>query len=202
MVIVASKTSGTSDSSWNATAATRIKLKDNSALGSDIFMAVTDLLASGARTAIVSRWRMGGKITVDLIEEFLRDASTGDTPASESWQRSVSIVIDEEPDLQLEPRMKIDPRCIPADASHPLFWAGYLLADCGQGIYSLPPDVIPAVAKPMASASDPNSEQTPVKKDAADDMNDDKPPAKPDRPGRPGRVAPRKPPAGVPDDAP
>ena len=42
----------------------------------------------------------------------------------------------------------------------------------------------------------------PVKKEAADDMNDDKPPAKPDRPGRPGRVAPRKPPAGVPDDAP
>ena len=176
--------------------------KTTAPLGSDIFMAVTDLLASGARTAIVSRWRMGGKITVDLIEEFLRDASTGDTPASESWQRSVSIVIDEEPDLQLEPRMKVDPDCIPADASHPLFWAGYLLADCGQGIYSLPPDVIPAVAKPMAAPVIQIPNKPPVKKEAADDMNDDKPPAKPDRPGRPGRVAPRKPPAGVPDDAP
>ncbi|MFM7035460.1 MAG: tetratricopeptide repeat protein [Planctomycetia bacterium] len=73
--------------------------------GDDLFLSVTDLLAAGARTAVVSRWRMGGTSTVHLVEEFVRDqwqhaAGAGIMPsAAESWHRAVDIVSAEEPDV-------------------------------------------------------------------------------------------------------
>jgi hypothetical protein len=118
--------------------------------GEDLFMATTDLLVAGARTAVVSRWRMGGKVGVDLIAEFLRDRSAaGDDdrppPATESWQRAVAIAAAEEPDVAREPRLKPVAGAVLADARHPLFWAGYLLVDCGSGEYTDEP--APAAVK-------------------------------------------------------
>jgi tetratricopeptide (TPR) repeat protein len=127
--------------------------------GDDLFIAATDLLAAGATTAVVSRWRMGGKLGIDLVEEFLRDLAiepdADDAPArsqaAASWQRAIDVVMAEEPDVAREPRVKQSPGAALADARHPFFWAGYLLIDCGRGRYDEPM----APAKPAAPALAP-----------------------------------------------
>lgn len=103
--------------------------------GDDLFMPAVDLLAAGARTAVLARWRVGGRTTADLMMEFVRDATlvAGDTPpppASASWQRAVDVVTAEAPDPDREPRLKQGDAVL-TDARHPFFWAGYLLIDGG-----------------------------------------------------------------------
>jgi hypothetical protein len=130
--------------------------------GEDLFMAVTDLVAAGGRTVIVSRWRMGGKTSVDLVEEFLRDrqiAETDGPPAVESWQRAVEMASAEQPDVGREPRLKQSPQGILPDARHPLLWAGYVFVDCGGGRYEEPPPQGPA--KPVPPPAPPNAAAPP-----------------------------------------
>ena len=125
--------------------------------GEEIFLAVTDLVAAGSRTTLVSRWRMGGKTSIDLVEEFLRDRTGGDDeaeppPVAESWQRAVEMATAEQPDVGREPRLKQSPQAVLADARHPFLWAGYLLVDCGAGRYDDPPPAGPA---PQAKQAQP-----------------------------------------------
>ena len=120
--------------------------------GMDVFVAATDLMAAGSETAVVSRWRMGGKTAADLMVEFLRDATTagpdGTLPAaSASWQRAVDLVIAEQPDPAREPRLKPNVKAVLTDATHPFLWASYMLLDCGSGTHADPPPA-PAVRQP------------------------------------------------------
>jgi tetratricopeptide (TPR) repeat protein len=112
--------------------------------GEDLFVAATDLLAAGSETAVVSRWRMGGKVAADLMTEFLRDMTApgpegGFPTAAASWQRAVDLAIAEEPDPQREPRLKPVAKGVLPDARHPFLWAGYMLIDCGAGGPAAPP---------------------------------------------------------------
>ncbi len=105
--------------------------------GNDLFLAATDLLAAGARTVLVSRWPMGGRSTVHLMEEFVADHQhhppSGSGSAAESWHRAVDIVSSEEPDIEREPRLTQSSEAVLLDSRHPLFWAGAMLVDCGTG---------------------------------------------------------------------
>ena len=133
--------------------------------GEDVFLAATDLLAAGGRTAVVSRWRTGGKTCVDLMTEFLRESTAAEpATAAEAWQRAVDLVLAEEPDAAREPRVKVSPEAPLTRPLHPFLWAGYMLVDCGQDRSSpepaaaavgqppaLPPaPVPPAIANPQA----------------------------------------------------
>jgi tetratricopeptide (TPR) repeat protein len=108
--------------------------------GEELFVAAMDLLAAGARTAIVGRWRMGGKSTTDLIIEFLRDTEDPSAVPAASWQRAVDLVGAEEPDPALEGRIRVAGQTMLTDMRHPLFWAGYMLIDGGTS----PPAEAPA----------------------------------------------------------
>ncbi len=128
--------------------------------GEDIFLAATDLLAAGARTALLSRWRVGGNVSVDLVEAFLRDRGddAAERPSSDlpspatSWRRAVDLVIAEPPDLARERRVKPSPKAPITDARHPFFWAGYALVDCGPGAFpDPPPPPAAALARPPAN---------------------------------------------------
>ena len=126
--------------------------------GQDVFLTVTDLLAAGSTTALVTRWRSGGGVAGDLVQEFLREtAGPGGISAVEAWQRAVDIVTPERPDLETEPRIKPAAGTDLADARHPLFWAGFLLVDVGGGVYEEPaggvpppPPLAPAMPIPQA----------------------------------------------------
>lgn len=99
--------------------------------GEELFLASTDLLAAGARSAILSRWRVGGRSSADLIAEFLRDADEPGVSPAESWARAVDVVTPEEPDMSAEGRLRPAGKDVLADLRHPFFWAGYLLVDGG-----------------------------------------------------------------------
>jgi tetratricopeptide (TPR) repeat protein len=134
--------------------------------GEDVFLAVTDVVAAGARTAVVSRWRMGGKTCTDLMTEFLREATAADGAAAPAaWQRAVDLVLAEEPDVAREPRVRLSGDALLARPLHPLLWAGYLLVDCGGGRYSpeppppaagqAPPPALAPALRPAAPAGPP-----------------------------------------------
>ncbi|MFM7289852.1 MAG: hypothetical protein ACKO6B_01305 [Planctomycetia bacterium] len=144
--------------------------------GEDLFLALTDLVVAGGRTALVSRWRTGGKASIDLVEEFLRDrAALGDDvdaalpPAAESWRRAVELVTAEQPDPSREPRIKQTAQAVLPDARHPFLWAGYMLVDCGPGHYDDPPPAgaVPVPAPGLAPGNGPPKPVQPGKPAAA-----------------------------------
>ncbi len=100
--------------------------------GDDLFAAVTGLMAAGTRTVLISRWRTGGQTSYELMREFMQEAPH--MPLAEAWQRSVQVVRENEIDPRREPRISHSANAEPIQASHPFFWAGYLLVDNGQPV--------------------------------------------------------------------
>jgi hypothetical protein len=98
--------------------------------GQEIFLTVCGMMATGARTVLISRWRVGGQTDFDLVREFLRELPH--VEASAAWRRSVALARARPVDPTREPRLKLNLVDEPPKASHPLFWAGYLLADTGS----------------------------------------------------------------------
>jgi hypothetical protein len=97
--------------------------------GQDIFLTVCGLMASGARTVLLSRWRTGGGNSYELIREFAQELPHA--AADDAWQRSVMLSMDSPIDPELEPRLKLKANDEPPSAESPFFWAGYLLVDTG-----------------------------------------------------------------------
>jgi hypothetical protein len=97
--------------------------------GNEVFLSVCGLMANGARTVLLSRWRMGGQTTYDLMQEFAQELPHS-SPAA-AWKRSVTLAVDTRLNLEAEPRVKRTAGDESPKASHPFFWAGYMLIDCG-----------------------------------------------------------------------
>lgn len=107
--------------------------------GNDLFLTVTNLMASGARTILISRWRPGGRTSYDLVREFMQELPY--VSATKSWQRAVALSMQSPIALDAEPRIKIEGTDDPPEAKHPFFWAAYMIVDTGTE-----PDVTPAEA--------------------------------------------------------
>jgi hypothetical protein len=98
--------------------------------GDDLFAATCGLIASGAKTVLISRWRTGGKTAFDFVREFAQELPH--SPATEAWQRGVLLTRASALDVSAEPRLeRLEGVDVPPTAEHPFFWAGYLLADTG-----------------------------------------------------------------------
>ena len=41
--------------------------------GNEVFLSVCGLMANGARTMLLSRWRTGGQTSFDLVREFIQE---------------------------------------------------------------------------------------------------------------------------------
>lgn len=159
--------------------------------GQDIFLTVTDVIAAGSTTALVTRWRNGGGVTNELVREFLQEAAgPGGMEAIDAWQRAVEVVTPERPDLEAEQRIK--PTATGdhmPDARHPFFWAGFMLVDCGRGVYSQepaagvppPPPLAPAAPAPIAGPpAGPQAPNAPAPGGPMPPAILDPPPARPD----------------------
>jgi len=96
------------------------------AAGQEVFLLACGLMASGARTVLVPRWPTGGRSHCDLVREFVQELPYAS--AAEAWQRSVLLSAHGRLDPAAEPRLKVTDDGSPR-ASHPFFWAGYLLID-------------------------------------------------------------------------
>ncbi len=97
--------------------------------GNEMFLSLCGLMASGARTVLVSRWRTGGASSEELAYQFAQELPF--TSASDAWQRGVQFLWDTPLDLDREPRIKRAPGGDAPLARHPYFWSGYMLIDTG-----------------------------------------------------------------------
>jgi hypothetical protein len=98
--------------------------------GGEVFQTVCRLMANGARTILLSRWRTGGRTNYDLVREFVQVLP--ETPAADAWRRAVMLAREAPVDVNREPRLKRSANltALPT-AEQPFFWAGYLLVDTG-----------------------------------------------------------------------
>jgi tetratricopeptide (TPR) repeat protein len=131
--------------------------------GHDVFLNATDFLAAGATTVLMTRWRNGGGVTNELVREFMQEASRRDgMPPAAAWQRAIALVTPERPDIANEPRIKPSVEDVFPDGRHPFFWAGFMLVDCGSGVYEEaappgvppPPPLAPAAPAPVIAGPD------------------------------------------------
>jgi len=106
-----------------------LKTAKGAAPGSEIFLSVCGLMASGSRTILLSRWRTGGQTSYDLVREFTQELPH--TAPAEAWKRAVFLTAGSRLNLAAEPRIKRAATDEPPKANHPFFWAGYLLVDPG-----------------------------------------------------------------------
>ncbi len=96
--------------------------------GDELFYATCALLAPGTETVLLSRWTTAGARDHDLVAEFL--VGLDSVTPSKAWRRSVRLarptplVVDQEPRVEPPNNRGLD---TPPDATHPFFWAGYLL---------------------------------------------------------------------------
>ena len=97
--------------------------------GNELFFASCTLLSAGAETVLLSRWRVGGQTMLDLTREFVQELPY--SPAASAWQRSVQLTQQTPVDPLKETRVKASRDDPPLTASHPFFWAGYLVVDTG-----------------------------------------------------------------------
>ena len=97
--------------------------------GDEMFMTMCGLMAAGARTVLISRWRPAGQSSYDLVREYLRVLPRDE--ASNAWQRSVFLLRDAAVDPELEPRVNLSPADDQMKTDHPFFWGGYMLIDTG-----------------------------------------------------------------------
>jgi hypothetical protein len=123
--------------------------------GDEVFLALCGLMASGSRTVLLSRWRVGGQTTANLMGEFVQELPH--EPAAAAWRRSVQLSFANLIDPEAEGRLKTGPAADGLKADHPFFWSGYLLADTGLApAKEAKAEAAPAAdppAKPVADAA-------------------------------------------------
>jgi hypothetical protein len=118
--------------------------------GDELFLASCGLLAAGSRTVLLSRWRVGGKSTYGLINEFAQELPHLAPP--NAWQRAVQLTRVAELDPTSEPRVNRSTFSEATTLDHPFFWAGYLLIDQSQ---LAPGEAPPALVCPICSPTEP-----------------------------------------------
>jgi CHAT domain-containing protein len=87
-------------------------------------------MTTGTRTILISRWRSGGQSSLDLVREFTQELPH--TTPADAWQRAVQVVSGSPLMTDAEPRVKKSDAAL--QASHPFFWAGYMLVDAGSPV--------------------------------------------------------------------
>lgn len=97
--------------------------------GREMFLSVCSLMASGARTVLISRWRTSGQTALALVDQFIRELPHS-APAN-AWQLSVLLAQTRPLDWEQEPRVRRFNSEKPTLTEHPFFWAGYMLVDDG-----------------------------------------------------------------------
>ena len=98
--------------------------------GDDLFMLAMLLEACGTKTILLSRWRTGGRVSYDLVEQFL--VQLAEQPAPIAWRQAIMEVGSNPINLDEEPRVRKDPNVETPIANHPFFWGAFMLIDRGE----------------------------------------------------------------------
>jgi hypothetical protein len=156
--------------------------------GSEIFRSLCGMMAGGARTILLSRWRTGGRTNLELVREFTQELSQ--SPAVEAWRRARLLAREAPLDPQNEPRLRgLEEDGELTTADHPFFWAGYLLVDTSPGANAAddgtkakpaneaPADKkavpLPPPVQPENGAAEPKANEPPAEGDADNETADE-----------------------------
>jgi tetratricopeptide (TPR) repeat protein len=156
--------------------------------GSELFYASCSMMSAGAETILLSRWRVGGQSTLDIVREFVQELPN--SAAADAWKRSIELAAETPVDPKSELRVKAGRDPIELTAKHPFFWAGYLVVDSGWAppiedteVGADPAGEMakeqPAAAAPAAAPVGPAQ---PAEAPAGETDAEDEPPAEPTPP--------------------
>ncbi len=135
--------------------------------GTDLFLTSIGLMASGTRTALISRWATGGRTSLALTGEYASKlAKLGSARAvQESRQstRELDLDYDNEPRIRFK---KTDPVL---KAEHPFFWASYMLFGIPD---NSPPATDDDIQPDAANANPADGKQGEAQPDGASEKKD------------------------------
>lgn len=97
--------------------------------GNEVFLTVCGMMASGARTVLISRWAVGGENDFNLTREFL--AELPNDTAAKAWRRARELTMLNDINPDREPRIRTITGGVALKTDHPFFWSGYMLIDTG-----------------------------------------------------------------------
>lgn len=120
--------------------------------GQDIFLTACGVLASGSRALMISRWRVGGRNSLELTRNYAKNLS--DMTPSQALREAVKTSRQLDLDLDAEPRIKQKKSAAPVKAEHPFFWAGFMVIEVPNPITSAAPDQKMANDQPGVPAAD------------------------------------------------
>lgn len=95
--------------------------------GQELFLSAMTLKASGVQMLAISRWKTGGRASLDLMSAFL--AMYKEHSAAEAWKKAVfsvagnTIVADEELKIKVLPEESLP------IANHPFFWGATMILE-------------------------------------------------------------------------
>ncbi len=95
--------------------------------GEEMFLSVCGLMASGSRSMLLSRWRVGGRSTSDFVREYAQELPH--LSAAEAHRRSITLLRGTSLDPREEGRLRVPATLDEFKPDHPFFWAGYMLID-------------------------------------------------------------------------
>lgn len=124
--------------------------------GSEVFQSLCNMMAGGARTVLMTRWRTSGRTNFDLVSEFAKELPNA--PAADAWQRACLLAREAPLDISREPRLRRSDETgdLPT-ADHPFFWAGYMLVDTGPRPEPVNPPAVPKADAKDAKAGTPDA---------------------------------------------
>lgn len=95
--------------------------------GEEMFLSICGLMASGSRTMLLSRWRVGGRSTADFVREYAQELPH--LPPAEAQRRSITLLRGTALDPREEGRLRVPATLDEFKPEHPFFWGGYMLVD-------------------------------------------------------------------------
>jgi len=136
--------------------------------GQELFLSSCALMATGARTVVLSRWRPGGATSYELARNFLQELPYAGAAAA--WQRSVQLVSESPLDFAHEPRIRAAANPPELKADHPFFWAAFMVLDSGvlgsdqvaaatEPMNVLQPMVVPPAGAPVVEPPKPDADR-------------------------------------------
>ncbi|WP_254508918.1 CHAT domain-containing protein [Anatilimnocola floriformis] len=95
--------------------------------GEEMFMSICGLMASGGRSILLSRWRVGGRTTGDFVREYAQELPHLQPSAAQ--RRSITLLRGTSLDPREEVRLRAPATLDEFKPEHPFFWGGYMLVD-------------------------------------------------------------------------
>lgn len=115
---------------FHSAAESALKRRPTEGTGNELFLAACGLMATGTRTAVLSRWRTGGESAFDITRQFL--AADPSTSPAQAWRQVVEESWQENLVPDNESRVRRLDNSADRKRDHPFFWAGYMVIDSGD----------------------------------------------------------------------